>query len=192
MQAKSPRVEGSPAASSSGRIEIRVQHVDDLFQSFDPAPMEERRIAVEADAYISERAAELSDAHPFRLLIQLPAGESHCSDAVQRAFRTHFATAAKIRKSMIRQHFRASWRTFFMAVLAAIMLVTLSQAIAAASEAALMNKFANGLSIAVWVVLWRPFEMLIHDWRPMDREYRLYRRLEGIEVESMVDSEPTG
>ena len=49
-----------------------------------------------------------------------------------------------------------------------------------------MNKVANGLSIAVWVVLWRPFEMIIHDWRPLDREYRLYRRLERVEVESIA------
>jgi chromate transport protein ChrA len=88
---------------------------------------------------------------------------------------------------MLRQHFSFAWRTFFFAVVAAVVLVYLSQYIAGISELAVMNKIANGLSIAVWVVLWRPFEMLIHDWRPLDREYRLYRRLEGIQVESIAD-----
>lgn len=69
----------------------------------------------------------------------------------------------------------------------AVAAVYLSQYIAGIAETALLNKIASGLSIAVWVVLWRPFEMLIHDWHPLDREYRLYRRLEGIEVESIAE-----
>ncbi len=190
MQENSPRVEGSPGADRSDRIEIQVRRVDDLFQSFDPAPMERRRISAEADAYISERAAEMSDVFPVRLTIRVPAGENGCCDAVQRAFRTHFATAAKARKSMIREHLKASWRIFFTALAAAIVLVTLSRAIAEISDTTLMRKIAGVLSIAVWVVLWRPFEMLIHDWRPMGREYRLYRKLERIEVESIADLPP--
>jgi len=176
----------SPKQRDAERIEIQVRQVDDLFQSFDPAPMEQRRVAFGADAYISERAAEMPESHPFRLTIRLPEGESRCCQAVQQAFRTHFASAATNRKSLLRNHFRVAWQTFFVAVVVAIALVYLSQSIADVSESVLLNKIANGLSIAVWVVLWRPFEMLIHDWRPLDREYRLYRRLEGIEVESIA------
>lgn len=176
---------GREAPRTDG-IEILVRQVDELFQSFDPAPMHDRRVSHEADAYITERAAEMPHTHPFRLTIRLPAGESRCCDAVQQAFRKHFSSAADKRKAMLREHFSVAWRTFFFAVLAAVALVYLSQYIAGVSETAVMNKIANGLSIAVWVVLWRPFEMLIHDWRPLGREHRLYRRLEGIQVESVA------
>lgn len=176
-----------PAEQSDNQtIEVQVRQVEDLFQPFDPSPMHIRRVAHEADAFITELAAEDSQSHPIRLIIRLPAGESRCCEAVQQAFRRHFSSAAEKRKVRLRKHFSFAWRTFFFAVLAAVVLVYLSQYIAGISELAVMNKIANGLSIAVWVVLWRPFEMLIHDWRPLDREYRLYRRLEGIQVESIA------
>lgn len=175
-----------PEQPGNHTIEVQVRQVEDLFQPFDPAPMHSRRVAHEADAFITERAEEIPQSNPIRLTIRLPVGESRCCDAVQQAFRKHFSSAASKRKIMLRQHFTFAWRTFFFAVLAAVLLVYLSQYIASVSELVVMNKIANGLSIAVWVVLWRPFEMLIHDWRPLGREYRLYRRLEKIQVESIA------
>jgi hypothetical protein len=186
MQDRTHQPEVTPRRQAAERIEIQVRQVDDLFQPFDPAPMQERRVAVEADAYISERAAELGEAHPLRLTIRLPEGEGHCIEAVQQAFRRHFGQAASKRKSMLRNHFRIAWQKFFIAIVIAVVLVYLSQYIADIAQTALLNKISSGLSIAVWVVLWRPFEMIIHDWHPLDREYRLYRRLEGIEVESIA------
>ena len=182
-----PQTGSPPPRNGVERIEIQVRRVDDLFQSFDPAPMERRRVAVGADAYVSERASEMPESRSFRLSIRLPEGESGCCQAVERAFQSHFASAATKLKSSLRNHFRVAWKTFFAAVVIALALVFLSQAIAGIAETPLVNKIANGLSIAVWVVLWRPFEMLIHDWRPIDRAYRLYRRLEGIEVECVAE-----
>lgn len=187
MQDNITQPEGSPRRQAADRIEIRVRQVDDLFQPFDPAPMQERRVATEVDAYISERAAEMGETRSLLLSIRLPEGEGHCNEAVQQAFRRHFGQAASKRKSTLRNHFRVAWQKFSVAVVIAVALVYLSQYIAGIAETALLNKIASGLSIAVWVVLWRPFEMLIHDWHPLDREYRLYRRLEGIEVESIAE-----
>lgn len=181
----------APGSVSTDWIEMQVRRVDDLFQAFDPAPMRERRIAREADAYVRDRAEELKGHNTIMLSICLPEGESGCCHAVQDAFRTHFAHAAREHRSLLRDHFRIAWQTFFVAVVIAVALVYLSQSIADIAETALMNKIANGLSIAVWVVLWRPFEMLIHDWRPIDREYRLYRRLAGIGVESIAKGQPS-
>ena len=187
MQDHPQKLVGPSRSQAAGRIEIQVRQVDDLFQPFDPAPMHERRVAVDADAYISERAAELGETHPLLLCIRLPAGEGRCTEAVQQAFRRHFGQAANKRKSMLRSHFRAALRKFGVAIVISVALVYLSQYIADIAETAFLNKIASGLSIAVWVVLWRPFEMLIHDWHPLDREYRLYRRLEDIEVESIAE-----
>ncbi len=191
MPDDTPRTKFTPGIGTIDRIEMRVRHVDDLFQAFDPAPMRERRIAPEADTYVRDQAEELKGNNPIMLSICLPESESSCCHAVQDAFRTHFARAANEHKSLLRDHFRIAWQTFFVAVVIAVALVYLSQSIADIAETALMNKIANGLSIAVWVVLWRPFEMLIHDWRPIDREYRLYRRLAGIGVESVAGAIPS-
>lgn len=185
VRTKAPSASGTP-----DRIEMQVRRVDDLFQAFDPAPMRERRIAREADTYVRDRAEELKGSNPIMLSICLPEGESSCCHAVQEAFRTHFARAAHQHKCLLSNHFRVAWQTFFVAVVIAVALVYLSRSIADVAKLNLMAKVADGLSIAVWVVLWRPFEMLIHDWRPIDREYRLYRRLAGIGVESIAGGCP--
>lgn len=170
----------------SQTIEVQVRQVEDLFQPFDPSPMPTRRIATEADAYIKARAAELSRSQSLRLKIRLPVGESRCCESVQQAFRTHFSTAAERRKEMLRDHFAMAWRTLFFSFIAALAIAYFSRYVEGASETAMMTKIAKGVSIAAWVFLWRPFEMLIHDWRPLGREYRLYRRLEKIQVESVA------
>jgi hypothetical protein len=110
-----------------------VHQVDDLFQSFDPAPMESRRVATEADTFITERAAEVPESHSLRLTIRLPAGESRCCEAVQQAFRK-----LRVRGRQTEGHAAPTLLDrlahLFVGVLVAIVLVYLSQYIVGVSR----------------------------------------------------------
>jgi hypothetical protein len=39
------------------------------------------------------------------------------------------------------------------------------------------------LTILGWMALWRPAELLFHDWRPLCRDARLFAALERLEVD---------
>lgn len=65
----------------------------------------------------------------------------------------------------------------------ALVLVVVSQFIAEVSELRVVRTLANGMSIVIWVTLWRPVESLVYDWRPDKESLRLCDRLTNARVE---------
>jgi len=186
---RSPAQSEHSSASSGGEsvIKIRVDRVDQLFQCFDPAPMDQRSVSAEADAYITERAGELPATDRVRLRILVPPGERSCCESVQEAFRRHFSSAAETTAVRLRNHFVMSVRILLISLAVASALVLASQAIADWSETRVARKVASTLSIMVWVALWKPIEMLLHDWRPIKAKLKVYRKLESVKVETLPE-----
>lgn len=168
-------------------IALRVDRIDDLFHSFDPSPMERRSLSAEVDAYALEQIDGCQPSRGVRLRVTLPASEAACCDAVQSAVRHHFARATLRHQEALRKHFATGRRMLASAVVAALVLVLLSQMIAEWSDVSIIQKIANGISIVVWVTLWRPIEFMIYDWRGMDRELKTYIRLSKADVRCVVE-----
>ncbi len=167
----------------NGCVHVRADSLGDLFEPYDPAPLAQRSIATPVEEYILRAVRPSAPGEIVSVRILLPASDSACCAEVQEAFRRHFAEGAKDQRAAIRKHFRDSWRTLGLAIIFALVIVMLSQGIAGlASDSILLAKIATGLGIAGWVTLWRPMEMLAHDWRPMRRELQLRERLAGMRV----------
>ncbi len=172
----------STVGNNARVIEIRPAHVESLFQSFDPSPTARRALSTEAVTYVVDRVTDPSSNPIEQLRIVLPASEAGSCGAVQEAFQRHFAAAASRRKCLLQKHFRSGWLLLLKGVGLALILVTLSQVIAAVSDSALLARIADGISIVVWVILWRPVDTLIYDWRPLREDLRMYQRLADIEI----------
>lgn len=169
-------------------IDMRIESLDELFQPFDPAPMHQRALSDEADAYVLDRIDSGLPAERIALRILLPASESACCDAVQSAFRDHFARGTIRLQNALRKHFATGRRTLAGAVALALVLVLLSQTVAELSDNSILQKLANGISIVVWVTLWRPIEFLLYDWRAMDRQLKTYRKLAKADVRCIAEA----
>ncbi|TVQ33868.1 MAG: hypothetical protein EA376_01140 [Phycisphaeraceae bacterium] len=165
-------------------IELQATGVEQLFARFDPAPVDQRAIAPEAEAYILARVAQVPNGKPLRIRILLPGSEEASCEAVQSAFRSHFAAAAARRKAEFRQHFTCGLRLLLRGVFIALALIAIAQTIAAVSESLLMEKIAAGLSLIVWVTLWKPVDMLVYEWRPLGDSVKIFERLADVSVES--------
>ena len=69
---------------------------------------------------------------------------------------------------------------FLTGVVVAVALVGAAQFLAEISELRVVRTVATGISIVVWVILWRPAETLIYDWRPLrDARVRCERLAAG-------------
>lgn len=178
--------------TSTHTIGLQVDRIDDLFQSFDPAPMNRRALSAEVDAFVLDQIEVHSPPEEVSLRIVLPESEAACCDAVQSAFRDHFARATIRKQEALRRHFAVGQRMLGSAIVVALILVLLSQVIAEVSDIAIVQKIANGISIVVWVTLWRPIEFMIYDWRAMDRQMKTYRRLSKARVQCVVDAGNAG
>ncbi|TWI68074.1 hypothetical protein IQ16_04599 [Bradyrhizobium huanghuaihaiense] len=71
----------------TGRIELKLRKVSQLFNTLDPSPFRESELALDAEDYIVGRAQELPIDAPVAIVIHLPSDElsqASASDIVSR------------------------------------------------------------------------------------------------------------
>lgn len=175
-------------------VVLRTADLEAIFHPFDPAPLDRRTVSDAADDYILNIFKDLDDRSSVAMRIQLPPGDSTCCGDVQEAFRKHFRESAAECRSELREHFRDALRSLGASLVFALVVVLLAQWVAGLAESRLLDKVASGLSLAAWVSLWKPTEMLIHDWRPLRRILVMREQLAAMVVvcESGVSVDVSG
>ncbi|MBX3387361.1 MAG: hypothetical protein KF768_12395 [Phycisphaeraceae bacterium] len=163
-------------------IQIQTNDVDAIFQRLDPSPLAGRCISRETDAYVVDRVRDMPGDWPVTLHVVLPASEAACCADVQEAFRAHYAASAARERRALRRHFREAGTMLLKGAIFAVILITIAKVIASLSDSLLMEKIAGGLSLIVWVSLWRPVDMLIYEWRPIMNRAQLLDRLARSDV----------
>jgi hypothetical protein len=170
--------------SGAHLIEIRLNTLDQLFNSLDPAPFHSKDLDAEAEEYIVGALSELPSDKPARLVFYLPAGVAQ-EPATKLADTIHnyFAYREQVAARQLRLERRdARW---FLAVGLAFLAACLAlrQAALGLSQAPLVQIVAEGLLILGWVGMWRPLEAVLYDWWPLVRRQRVLRRLAAIDVQ---------
>jgi hypothetical protein len=182
MAAPSPSVEGFP--SGCALIEIHLSDLKELFNSFDPTPFLKRDLDPAAEEFIATWARDMPRDVPLCLLVHLDRLVPDDADAVvHAAVRDHFARGAAATRQRLRQLFRVGRISLVigLAVVAASVLV--GDAIETMLEG---NRFGGvigeSLLIGGWVAMWRPLEIFLYEWWPIQGEARLFDRLSTMKV----------
>ena len=169
-------------------IELRLNRLAQLFNSFDPAPFHERDLDDEAESYIVACAREMSRRHPYKLVIQLPAEETAREDIrqVQAAIHHYFLYRAQAQRRELRQVFRQGRWSLLMGLaclFTCLGLRTLLTLIDPQRTALVTELVSEGLLIIAWVAMWRPAESFLYAWRPSRRTFEIYRELSRVPIE---------
>ena len=175
------RVEGDSAL-----IELRLDSVAQLFNSFDPAPFLAKDLDQDAEDWIVGALTELPEGRQPRIVIHLPEDELRSQQAhgLPDAIHNYFAFRAETAARDLRVQFQRG-RTSLMIGLAflagctalrELLLVTLPESI-------YQRGLNEGLLIVGWVAMWRPLEIYLYDWWPFRRRRRLFERLSRIDIE---------
>ena len=165
-------------------IEVRIGHLDQLFNVIDPAPFRERALDPDAVEFIYDAAEEADRRAGLTITIHLPPDASRAEIAhVPDAIRNFFAWRAERTGHELRQ-LRAFGRWSLVVGLGFLALClfaagAIGRAWPVAPATVLVQE---GLTILGWVSLWRPLEILLYEWWPLGRRERLYRRLAQAEV----------
>ena len=169
-----------------GLIEIRIDSVDQLFNSFDPSPFQARDLDDDAEEFIVGWALEHRRARELRILVHLPPDECESEGAkdLSSAVSKHFTYRADMMKRELGELFR-SGRLYLAVGLTIFAVCTLAAQLMrnAFPENALAQGVEQGLIIIGWVANWKPFEVLLYDWWPLRRRIALFRRLAKAPVE---------
>lgn len=169
-------------------IELRLNRLVQLFNSFDPSPFHERDLDDDAEAYIVACAREIVPHARFRLVVELPAGEASQTDArhLERAVQHYFLYRAQAQRRELRRVFRhGRWSLMVgsTCLLTCLALRALLNWVSNGHGSLVTEVISEGLLIVGWVAMWRPAEMFLYAWHPTRQTLRVYLQLSQAPVE---------
>jgi hypothetical protein len=167
------------------RIRISLTDINQLFNSMDPSPFNEKDLDQDAEEYIFTWAQEYSQNEPISLAIhlkQLPDGEDP-KPMIQTAVRNYFAYKARLNRLEFSRLMKQGRDSLVVGLLFLSSCLLISQVLIPKSPGTLLNLARESLSIAGWVAMWRPMEIYLYDWWPLRRRGRTYEKLSKIDVE---------
>ena len=164
-------------------VELRLDRIQRLYNSLDPAPFNEKELEAAADDYIVG-SAEDSGGRPIRLVVLLPDGELARPEArqVPASIRHHF----ELRRDSERRSLRAMWRRGRMTLLIGVAFLAaclFARGLLLGSSSTAAHIVAEGLLIVGWVAMWGPIDIFLYGWWPIRGRCRLFDRLARLEVE---------
>src|SRR5215475_3988292 len=166
------------------QIEVFVDRIEQLFNSMDPSPFQERDLDDDAEEFIVSWAQEFPRRDPVSLVIhvnQAPT-QADAPHLVETAVHHYFAYRANLKRLELR-HLLKEGRTSLFIGLTFLAACMITSQLLRRQEGTIPIVLREGLIIAGWVAMWRPMEIFLYAWWPLLRKGRLYRKLSGIHVE---------
>jgi len=165
-------------------IELRLSEARRLFNSFDPAPFLEKDLDNEAESYIVDTVKEFPLEAPLKLLIHLPESEhgSRESESIPEAVRHYFdyrAHHAAMNLRFLMQQGRASLAIGLLFLFGCIV----ARQALAGGNGVVGEIVGEGLLICGWVAMWRPIQIYLYDWWPIQRMRRIYEKIHAMPIE---------
>ena len=166
-------------------IEIKLTHINQLFNSLDPSPFLEKDLDDDAEAYIVDTAREFPLKTSMRLTIHLPAETIHkdTGHTVTQAIHNFFDYRTGIADAELRHKLREGRTSLVIGALFLFACIGARQVVAAAGTDMLHEILQEGLLISGWVAMWRPLQLFLYDWWPIRNRRRLYAKLSRIKVD---------
>lgn len=179
-----------PAVRSSATIDIRIQRIDQLLDSLDPAPFSENERALSRDAedYIVDFAGEYGRAEPLRLIVQAPVSIKPHAAEIAHVIHAHFERAHAQCRRRYQRRMRIG-RTLLVAGTAVLGIALLLRALLGdPGDRAMIVAAGEGLLILGWVAMWRPLEILLFERLENHQKSALLHRLAQIPVDFEFDA----
>lgn len=177
-------------AGAAGLIEVKVQTVQQLFNSMDPSPFHERDLDRDAEHFIVGWAQEHALHAPLRLVVHLgqPPDKSAPQADIAESIHHYFAYRADLNRREFRQLMREGWMSLLIGLAFLASCMALSQTFTAHGAGRWHPALKEGLTIIGWVAMWRPLEIYLYRWWPIRRLGKTYAKLSEVPVEVRVAS----
>ena len=172
-------------------IELRIQHVSQLFHTLDPYPFRERDLDVGVEDYVVGWARELRRKDPLEIRVRMPVEQARGEDArhVADAFGNYFSNRADVLGLELRALLRGGRDALAVGLVVLAFSIFTGGALMARLPAGFSRRFVEeGLIIVGWVANWKPIEIFLFEWWPIARRRALYRRLADARVTVMEEA----
>jgi hypothetical protein len=172
------------------RIEIFVDQIEQLFNSMDPSPFQERDLDHDAEEFIVSWAREYAHRDRFTLVVhvnQPPTGFPQ--ELVEEAVRNYFAYRAQLTAMEFKRLLKQGRTSLIIGLLFLAGCFLLREFLLRQTDEALLRFVRESLTIAGWVAMWRPMQIFLYDWWPLRHLGKIYERLSRMPVELKLKKE---
>jgi hypothetical protein len=177
---------------STGTIELRLNRVQQVFNSLDPSPFPEKDLDDDAVEFIVGWAEEFPLDVPLSLVIHLPEDERQraADTRITETVTEYFSYRRQNEARRLRNLMRIGRRSALIGIVFLALCNLASEGLAALSHDPVTSLVRQGLLIFGWVANWRPAEIFLYEWWPIRRRAKLYDRLSRMPVELRFVSRP--
>lgn len=173
-------------------IEVHVSELKRLFNAIDPSPFRERDLDPKAEEFIVGWAKDLPSDARLALLVHLdrPAGLPEEGAALRDAIHEFFRQQAAATRRRLRQLFRRGRTSLSIGIIFLTGLIGLADLIAKHVSTGIAEVVRESLLIGGWVAMWKPLEIFLYDWWPVNSDAKVYDRLATmpVQIRYMTDS----
>lgn len=173
------------AASPPGRIELRLRELNQLFDSFDPAPFHDKDLDRDAEEFITSWAREFPPDLPLVFRLHLPPEQRSFEpeQMVQSAIHNYFTYRSELAGRDVRRTLQQGRASLGVGLLFLVVCMVARELVRSLEGPEWLRVVEEGLLIVGWVAMWRPLELLLYDWWPQLRMKRTYENLSRMQVE---------
>lgn len=164
-------------------IDIYVDRIEQLFNSMDPSPFQEKDLDSDAEEFIVSWAREYHPRAPLCLRVRVnrptAAGEAQL---LQTAIHNYFSYRRNLNRLAFKRLMKQGRVSLVIggAFLAVCLLI--SDLLAQQQLGPFLSITRESLTIAGWVAMWQPMQIFLYDWWPLRRIGLTYQKLSQVPV----------
>ena len=166
-------------------IEIKLSTVEQLFNSFDPAPFHEKELDSPAEDYIVNIVDDFPPKTEFRIIIFLPPELVDSADAgkIVPAIHNHFRYKMLEADLQFRSRFRFGRSAMLIGLGFLAVALCFRFMIAAYSTDLVAQLLADSLLIIGWAAMWEPVTVLLYQLWPIHKRKKIYEKISTMAIE---------
>ncbi len=167
------------------RLALRVRELAQLFNSMDPTPFLNKDLDPQANEFIESWASghPLSSRFHLTIHLELWPEDGDPTAMLTEAIHNHFVYQAERTRRRLRQVLKQGRMSMAIGILFVSLCLIAADFVGDLGAGAGYRIARESLTIVGWVAMWRPMQIFLYDWWPIQRKIRLYLRLSSAHVQ---------
>lgn len=175
-------------------IRVHLRDVNQLFNSMDPSPFQEKDLDQDAEEFIVSWAQEYPRKDPIELIIHLDR-EPELPDAcktVTDSIHHYFAYRAKLNWLEFKRLMKQGQTSLLIGLLFLGACLIGVEFLRYHQPGTFLAFVRESLTIAGWVAMWRPMEIYLYEWWPLRRKGQIFEKMARMPVHLEVNKRAVG
>ena len=167
------------------RLALRVREIAQLFNSMDPTPFLNKDLDPEAEAFIESWASGYAAGSRFHITIHLEQwpSDGDPTEMLTSAIHNHFDYKADHTRSRLKRFLQQGRTSLVIGLVFVSLCLIAADAIGRFGSHTGYSIARESLTIVGWVAMWRPMQVFLYDWWPLQRQIRRYQMLSGTHIQ---------